>query len=144
MKQLLMSNFTKMDIKLSKNIKHLLLVLILSIIQKKHQMLYVTFVIMVDHSIIQVVMVFIGVLPSTKKTKVYQKSEDLKVEYVLGHQNQVNLTMLLMELTVVYGEEMVGHLKNLLVLGLQHKATFMGIHMNVNVLMQSLIGFLKV
>jgi hypothetical protein len=66
------------------------------------------------------------------------------VEYVLGHQNRVKPTMLLMELTVVYGEEMEGHLKNLLVLGSLHKAIFMGTRMSVNVSIQSLIGFLMV
>ena len=63
---------------------------------------------------------------------------------MLGHQNQVKPTMLLMELMVVYGEEMVGHHKSLLELVLQHKVTFTVIHMNVNVLIQILTGFLKV
>ena len=89
-------------------------------------------------------MVFIGELLSIKKIKVYLKLEDLKVEYVLGHQNQEKLIMLLMVLMEVFGEEVVELPKNLLVLDLLHRVTFMGMLMNVNVLTQSLIGFLMV
>ena len=89
-------------------------------------------------------MVFIGELLSIKKIKVYLKLEDLKAEYVLGHQNQEKLIMLLMALMEVFGEEVVELLKNLLALDLLRRVTFMGMLMNVNVLTQSLIGFLKV
>ena len=89
-------------------------------------------------------MVFIGELLFIKKIKAYLKLEDLKVEYVHGHQNQEKLIMLLMVLMEVFGEEVVGLPKNLLVLDLLHRVTFMGMLMNVNVLTQSLIGFLKV
>ena len=70
--------------------------------------------------------------------------EDPKEVYAPGHQSQVKLITLLTELTVVYGEEMEEHPKNLLGLDLQLKVIFMDIHMNVNVLTQSLIGFLMV
>ena len=63
---------------------------------------------------------------------------------MLGHQNQEKLIMLLMVLMEVFGEEVVELPKNLLVLDLLHKVTFMDILMNVNVLIQSLIGFSKV
>ena len=59
-------------------------------------------------------MVFIGVLPFTKRIKVYLKLDDQKVEYVRGHQSQEKLITLLMELMEVYGDEMEEHPKNLL------------------------------
>ena len=62
---------------------------------------------------------------------------------MLGHLNQERHITLLMVLIEVYGEEVDGPHKNLLVLDLQHKATFMAIRMNESVLTQNLIGFLK-
>ena len=50
-------------------------------------------------------MVFIGELRVIAKKKAFLKFEEQKMDYALGPQNQENIIMVLMGLTVDYGAE---------------------------------------
>ena len=70
------------------------------------------------------------------------KYDGLRMDCELGHQNQANITMALMDPMVDYGGEMRDRLSSLLELGLLRRVYLLEKGINVSVLTLPLTGFL--